>query len=58
MLSIRTYFVIAALIAAAAFLLGQFQPGAGMILVIVVTPMWVAYSSYRSRPEPGAHHRF
>ena len=44
----RVYVAVAAVIAAAAFAVGQIQPGAGVLVVISASLGWVVWNSQRS----------
>lgn len=52
MLSNWTYLAVAALIALAAFAIGQAFPGMGAPFVVLATTFWVAWS-LRRRGKPG-----
>ena len=46
--SMRVYVAVAAMIAAAAFAVGQIQPGAGVFVVIAASLGWVVWNTQRS----------
>ena len=46
-ISMRTFFLVAFLIAAAAFVIGQFFNGAGVIFAALASTLWTAYSASR-----------
>jgi hypothetical protein len=49
MFPLKAYLAVAALIALAAFALGQLLPGAGTPFVILCATLWVAWSIRRQR---------
>lgn len=49
MVSKKVYVAVAALMAVAAFAIGQAAPGMGIPFVIVVSTLWVAWSARRGR---------
>jgi hypothetical protein len=49
MLSIWAYAVVALLIAACGFVIGQFFPGMGVPFVALASTLWVAYSVRRQQ---------
>jgi hypothetical protein len=49
MFPVWMYFVVAAVVALAAFAIGQFYPGMGAAFAGLASTGWVAYVAYRQR---------
>jgi drug/metabolite transporter (DMT)-like permease len=49
------YFIVAFSIAAAAFVLGQFQSGAGVLFVVAASAGWVVFAVSRQRKIANDH---
>lgn len=49
MFSMWTYLAVAAVIAGAAFAIGQFTSGHGTVFVVCASAVWAAYSERRRR---------
>ena len=49
MLSIRTFLLVAFVMALVAFALGQLREGAGVMFVAAATPLWTIYAAQLAR---------